>query len=66
MKKLVPVLFVLILILSSCYYPADEDISQDPVVATNVAQILTREHSIVPKKMTKQSQRLLRKNFPTL
>ena len=42
MKKLVPVLFVLILILSSCYYPADEDISQDPVVATNVAQILTQ------------------------
>lgn len=42
MKKLVPVLLVLILILSSCYYPADEDISQDPVVETNVAQILTQ------------------------
>lgn len=41
MKKLVPLLFVLILMLSSCYYPADEDISQDPVVETNVAQILT-------------------------
>lgn len=42
MKKLVPVLLVLILVLSGCYYPADEDISQDPVVETNVAQILTQ------------------------
>lgn len=42
MKKLVPVLLVLILILSSCYYIGDEDISQDPVVETNVAQILTQ------------------------
>ena len=42
MKKLVPVLIVLILVLSGCYYPADEDISQDPVVETNVALILTQ------------------------
>lgn len=42
MKKLVPVLLILVLVLSSCYYIGDEDISQDPVVETNVAQILTQ------------------------
>ncbi len=42
MKKLVPFLLIFVLVLSSCYYLGDEDISQDPVVETNVAQILTQ------------------------
>lgn len=41
MKKLLPIL-ILILILSACNFPQEEDLSQDPIVQTNVASILTQ------------------------
>ncbi len=41
MKKIFPVLIVM-LFLSACYFPGDTDYSQDPVVQTSVALILTQ------------------------
>jgi hypothetical protein len=41
MKKIIPVLIVVLLTLSACNFP-QEDLSKDPVVQTRVAELLTQ------------------------
>ncbi len=41
MKKLIPVL-IIVLLLSACNFPGEVDYSQDPVVQTSVSMILTK------------------------
>lgn len=42
MKKLLPVLLLIVLLVSACNLPQKDDLSQDPVVQTRVAVILTQ------------------------
>lgn len=42
MKKIIPILIIILLLISSCNFPKNETISEDPVVATNVSQLLTK------------------------
>lgn len=42
MKKLIPVLILVLLFVSACHFPEETDLSQDPVVQTRVALLLTQ------------------------
>lgn len=42
MKKFLPVLLLIILLVSSCNFPEEQDLSEDPVVQTRVAVLLTQ------------------------
>ncbi len=42
MKKFLPVLLLIVLLVSSCNFPEEQDLSEDPVVQTRVAVLLTQ------------------------
>lgn len=42
MKKLIPVFLLIVLLVSSCNFPEEQDLSQDPVVQTRVSALLTQ------------------------
>ena len=42
MKKLIPVLLLIVLLVSACNFPEEQDLSQDPVVQTRVSALLTQ------------------------